>query len=133
MGGAGVLITIGCSGAGDGKFPASSANPFVEALRFVALGRGFDLGDLVVVGEAASMILVVAGVGMDRGLADGMAGVLSEDAGICLLATRLGVACDSEGVLLTAAGGVRGLVDPGLGPFARLGTLECKLGGITWL
>jgi len=104
----------------------------MEALRFVALGRGFDLGDLVVVGEAASMILVVAGVGIDcGGLADGMAGVLSEDAGVCLLTTRLGVACDKEGVLLTAAGGVRGLVDPGLGPFARLGILECKLGGIT--
>ena len=65
------------------------------------------------------------------GLADGMAGVLSEDAGVCLLATRLGVACDNEGVLLAVAGGVRGLVDPGLGPFAILGTLECKLGGIT--
>jgi len=40
------------------------------------------------------------------GLAAGMAGVLSEDAGVCLLTTRLGVACDNEGVLLTAAGGV---------------------------
>jgi len=85
-----VLITIGCSGAGDGKFPASWVNPFTEGLRFVALGRGFDLGDLVVVG----------------GLAAGMAGVFSEDAGVCLLTTRLGVACDNEGVLLTAAGGV---------------------------
>lgn len=61
----------------------------------------------MVAGEAASMILVVAGVGMDwGGLAAGMAGVLSEDAGVCLLTTRLGVACDNEGVLLTAAGGV---------------------------
>jgi hypothetical protein len=106
VGGAGVLITIGCSGAGDGKFPASWANPFTD-LRFVALGRGFDLGDLVAAGEAASMRLVVAGVGMDcGGLAAGMAGVFSEDAGVCLLTTRLGVACGSEGVLLTVAGGV---------------------------
>jgi hypothetical protein len=104
----------------------------MEALRFVAFGRGFDLGDLVVAGEAASMILLVAGVGMDcGGLAAGIAGVLSEDAGVGLLTTRLGVACDNEGVLLAGAGGVRGLVDPGLGPFTRLGTLECKLGGIT--
>jgi hypothetical protein len=107
VGGAGVLITIGCSGAGDGKFPASWANPFAEGLRFVALGRGFDLGDLVVVGEAASTREVVAGVGTDcGGLAAGMAGVFSEDAGVCLLATRLGVVCDNEGVLLTVAGGV---------------------------
>lgn len=89
------------------------------------------MGDLVVVGEAASMILAVAGVGIDcGGLVAGMAGVLSEDAGVCLLTTRLGVVCDNEGVLVTAAGGVWGLVAPGLGPFARLGTLECKLGGI---
>ena len=88
----------------------------------------------MVVGEAASIRLVVAGVGIDcGGLAADMAGVFSEDAGICLLTTRLGVACDNEGVLLTAAGGVRGLVEPGLGPFPRLGTLECKLGGIIWL
>ena len=78
----------------------------MEGLRFVALGRGFDLGDLVVVGEAASMRLVVAGVGMDcGGLAAGMAGVFSEDAGVCLF-TRLGVACGNRGVLLTVAGGV---------------------------
>lgn len=102
-----MLITIGCSGAGDGKFPASCASPFTEGLRFVGFGRSFDLGDLVVVGEAASMTLVVAGVGMDcGGLAADMAGVLSEDTGVCLLTTRLGVACDNEGVLLTAAGGV---------------------------
>ena len=107
VGGAGVLITIGCSGAGDGKFPASWANPFTEGFRFVALGRGFDLGDLVVLGEAASMRLVVAGVGRDcGGLAAGMAGVFSEDTGVCLLTTRLGVACGNKGVLLTAAGGV---------------------------
>jgi hypothetical protein len=78
----------------------------MDGLRFVALGRGFDLGDLVVVGEAASMRLVVAGVGMDcGGLAAGIAGVFSEDAGVCFT-TRLGVACGKEGVLLTAAGGV---------------------------
>ena len=79
----------------------------MEGLRFVALGLGLDLGDLVVVGEAASARVVVAGVGMDcGGLAASIAGVFSEDAGVCLLATRLGVACDNEGVLLTAAGGV---------------------------
>lgn len=106
----------------------------MDGFRFVALGRGFDLGDLVVVGEAASTAVVVAGVGVDcGGLAAGMAGVFSEDAGVCLLATRLGVACCNEGVLLTVAGGVCGLVEPGLGPFPRLGTLECKFGGITWL
>ena len=61
----------------------------------------------MVVGEAASMRLVVAGVGMDcGGLAAGMAGVFSEDADVCLLTTRLGVACDNEGVLLTVEGGV---------------------------
>ena len=61
----------------------------------------------MVVGEAASMRLVVAGVWMDcGGLAAGMAGVFSEDAGVCLLTTRLGVACGNEGVLLIAAGGV---------------------------
>ena len=59
------------------------------------------------VGEAVSMRLVVAGVGIDcGGLAAGMAGVFSKDADVCLLTTRLGVACDNEGVLLTAAGGV---------------------------
>ena len=126
-----MLIAIGCSGAGDDKLAVSWANPFTEGLRFVALGRGLDLGDLVVVGEAASMRLVVAGVGIDcGGLAAGMAGVFSEDAGVCLFAARLGVACGNEGVF-TAAGGVWGLVEPGLGPFPRLGTLECKLGGIT--
>lgn len=79
----------------------------MEGLRFVGLGRGFALGDLVFAGEAASMILVVAGVGVDcGGLVAGMAGVVSEDAGSCLLTIRLGVACDNEGVLLTAAGGV---------------------------
>lgn len=53
------------------------------------------------------MRLVVAGVGIDcGGLAADMAGVFSEGAGVCLLTTRLGVACDNEGVLLTAAGGV---------------------------
>jgi hypothetical protein len=61
----------------------------------------------VVVGEATSMKLVVAGVGIDcGGLAAAMAGVFSEGAGVCLLTTRLGVACDNEGVLFTAAGGV---------------------------
>jgi len=78
----------------------------VEGLRFVGFGRGFDLGDLVVVGEAAST-RVVAGVGVDcGGLAAGIAGVFSEDAGVCLLTTRLGVACGNKGVLLTVAGGV---------------------------
>lgn len=113
-----MLIAIGCSGAGDGKLPASWARPFVEGLRFVAFGRGFDLGDLVVVGEAASTRLEVAGVGTDcGGLADGIAGVFSEDAGVCLLATRFGVACGNKGVLLAVAGGVWGLVEPGLRPF----------------
>lgn len=61
----------------------------------------------MVVGEAASMRLVVAGVGIDcGGLAAGMVGVFSEGTGVCLLTTRLGVACDNEGVLLIAAGGV---------------------------
>ena len=107
MGGAGVLIAIGCSGAGDGKFPASCAKPFVEGLRFVALGRGFGLGDLTVVGEAASTRVVVIGVGMDwGGLVAGIAGVFSEDAGVCLLTTRLGVACGNKGVLLAVVGGV---------------------------
>jgi hypothetical protein len=79
----------------------------VEGLRFVDLGRGFDLGDLVVVGEAASTRVVVAGVGTDcGGLAASIAGVFSEDAGVGLLATRLGVACCNEGVLLTVEGGV---------------------------
>ena len=90
----------------------------MEGLRFVAFGRGFDLGDLVVVGEAASTRLEVAGVGTDcGGLADGIAGVFSEDAGVCLLATRFGVACGNKGVLLAVAGGVWGLVEPGLRPF----------------
>lgn len=134
MGGAGVLIAIGCSDAGDGKFPASWAKPFVEGLRFVAFGRGFDLGDLVVAGEAASTRVVEAGVGTDcGGLAAGIAGVFSEDTGVGLLTTRLGVACDNEGVLLAVAGGVRGLVELGLGPLPRLGTLGCKFGGITWV
>jgi hypothetical protein len=107
VGGAGVLIAIGCSGAGDGRFPVSCDSPFVEGLRFVGLGRGFDLGDLVVVGEPASTRVAVTGVGTDcGGLAAGIAGVFSEEVGACLLATRFGVACDSEGVLLTAAGGV---------------------------
>lgn len=107
VGGAGVLIAIGCSAAGDVRFPPSWTNPFVEGLRFVALGLDFDLGDLLVVGEAASGRVVVAGVRMDcGGLVAGIAGVFSEDAGVCLLATRLGVAWDNEGVLLTAAGGV---------------------------
>lgn len=102
-----MLIAIGCSGAGDVRFPVSWVNPFVDGLRFVALGLAFDLGDLVVVGEAASARVEVAGVGMDcGGLAAGIAGVFSEEAGVCLLATRLGVACGNEGVLLTAAGGV---------------------------
>lgn len=71
----------------------------------MALGRGLDFGDLVVVGEAASMRLVVAGVGIDcGGLAAGMAGVFSEDAGVCLLTARLGVACGNEGVFTTAGG-----------------------------
>jgi len=79
----------------------------VEGFRFVAFGRGFDLGDLVVVGEAVSTRVVVAGVGTDSGgLAVDIAGVFSEDTGVCLLATRLGVACGNEGVLLTVAGGV---------------------------
>jgi hypothetical protein len=61
----------------------------------------------VVVGEVASIRLVVTGVGMDcGGLAAGMAGVFSEDTGVCLLTTRLGVACGNEGVLLSVAGGV---------------------------
>jgi hypothetical protein len=132
VGGAGVQITIGCSGAGDGRLPASWADPFAEGLRFVALGRGFDLGDLVVVGEAASATVVIAGVRTDCGGLDaGIAGVFSEDAGVGLLTTRLGVACCIEGVLLTADGGVWGLVEPGLGPPPRLGTLGCKFGGIT--
>lgn len=102
-----MLIAIGWSGAGDGRFPASWTKPFAEGLRFVALGRGFDLGDLVFVGEAASTRAVVAGVGTDcGGLAAGIAGVFSEDAGVCLLTTRMGVACGSKGVLLTVAGGV---------------------------
>lgn len=104
----------------------------MEGLRFVGLGRGFDLGDLVVIGEAASTRVVVACVGTDcGGLAADIAGVFSEDARVCLLATRLGVAWGNEGVLLAVAGGVWGLVEPGLGPFPRLGTLECRLGGIT--
>ena len=61
----------------------------------------------MVVGEVASMRLEVARVGIDcGGLAAGMAGVFSKDAGVCLLTTRLGVACGNEGVLLAAAGGV---------------------------
>ena len=60
----------------------------------------------MVVGEAASMRLMVAGVGIDCGLAAGIAGVFSEDAGVCLLTTRLGVVCGNRGVLLIVAGGV---------------------------
>lgn len=61
----------------------------------------------MVVGEAASTRAEVAGVGIDcGGLAAGIAGVFSEDTGVCLLTTRLGVAWDNEGVLLTVAGGV---------------------------
>ena len=79
----------------------------MEGLRFVALGRGFDLGDLVVAGEAASTRVVVEGVGMDcGGLAACIAGVFSEETGVCLLTKRLGVACGSKGVLLVVAGGV---------------------------
>ena len=60
----------------------------------------------MVVGEATSMRLVVASVRIGcSGLSASMAGVFSEDAGVCLLATRLGVACGKEGVLLAAAGG----------------------------
>lgn len=108
VGGAGVLTTIDCSGAGDDRLPDSWASPFVEGLRFVVVfGRGFDLGDLEVVGEAASTRELVAGVGTDcGGLAAGMAGVFSEEAGVGLLITRLGVACDNEGVLLIVEGGV---------------------------
>ena len=79
----------------------------MEGFLFVALGRGFDLGDLVIIGEPASTRVAVAGVGTDcGGLAAGIAGVFSEDTGACLLATRFGVACGNNGVLLTVAGGV---------------------------
>ena len=57
----------------------------------------------MVVGEATSMRLVSVRIGCS-GLSAGMAGVFSEDAGVCLLATRLGVACGNEGVLFAVAG-----------------------------
>ena len=61
----------------------------------------------MVVGDAASTRVAGAGVGTDcGGLAAGIAGVFSEEAGVCLFATRFGVICGMEGVLVAVAGGV---------------------------